>query len=109
MEKLRQSQDRLTRDSLLLKLGALNKEAGRSYHLLKIHVPKEGQPITLQTFHWELDMDKYRQTHRRVGSYLLRTNQPVDDAGTTWEHYLRLTEIEEAFRNLKGDLSIRPI
>jgi len=109
LKKLRQSQSRLTRDHLLLKLGALKKEAGRSYHLLKIYIPKEGEAITDQTFHWKLDKKKYRQTHRREGSYLLRTNQPVDDAGSTWEQYLRLTEIEEAFRNLKGDLSIRPI
>ena len=26
-----------------------------------------------------------------------------------WQRYTQLTEIEEAFRNLKGDLSIRPI
>ena len=107
--QLREASRPMTRDNLLLKVGGLKKEAGRAYHLLKITLPKSGEAISPETFHWKLDMDKYRKTWRREGSYLLRTNLPVDNAGSTWEHYLRLTEIEEAFRNLKGDLAVRPV
>ena len=32
-----------------------------------------------------------------------------EDPAHIWELYMRLVEIEECFRNLKGDLSIRPI
>ncbi len=31
------------------------------------------------------------------------------DPAKLWSHYLQLVRIEEAFRNLKGDLAIRPI
>ena len=45
----------------------------------------------------------------RDGRYLLRSNQAEDDPSVLWKQYITLTEVEEAFRNLKGDLSIRPI
>jgi len=40
-----QRQD-LTRDELLLKLGAAKKEAGKAYTLLVIHTPTKDQPVT---------------------------------------------------------------
>ena len=46
-----QRQD-LTRDELLLKLGAAKKEAGKAYGLLVIHTPKKDQPVTSETFHF---------------------------------------------------------
>jgi hypothetical protein len=36
----------LTRDELLLKLGAARKEAGKAYALLVIHMPTKDQPVT---------------------------------------------------------------
>ena len=46
---------------------------------------------------------------RREGRYLLRTNLTGSDPAQLWRYYLQLTQIEEAFKNLKGDLAIRPI
>jgi len=46
---------------------------------------------------------------RREGRYLLRTNLVEDDPARLWSYYLQLVRIEEAFKNLKGDLAIRPI
>ena len=46
---------------------------------------------------------------RREGRYLLRTNLADDDPARLWSYYLQLVHIEEAFRNLKGDLAVRPI
>src|SRR5271155_5288168 len=39
----------------------------------------------------------------------LRSNIRGDDPGHLWRLYLQLVEIEQAFRELKNDLSIRPI
>jgi hypothetical protein len=39
----------------------------------------------------------------------LRTNLTDDDPARLWGLYLQLVSVEEAFRNLKGDLAIRPI
>ena len=37
------------------------------------------------------------------------TNLVGKDPAELWGQYMRLVEVEEAFRNLKGDLGIRPI
>jgi Transposase DDE domain len=103
-----QRQD-LTRDELLLKLGAAKKEAGKAYGLLTIHTPTKEQPVTPQTFHFTLDRKKLRAARRREGSYLLRSNIRGDDPGHLWRLYLQLVEIEQAFKELKHDLSVRPI
>jgi transposase len=43
------------------------------------------------------------------GVYLLRTTVPALAADDLWHMYMLLTRVEAAFRNLKTDLSIRPI
>ena len=55
------------------------------------------------------ERDKLRQTRRREGRYLLRTNLTETDPAKLWSFYLQLTEVEEAFKKLKGDLAMRPI
>ena len=50
-----------------------------------------------------------RKAWRREGRYLLRTNLTDTDPARLWEFYLQLTEVEQAFKELKSDLSIRPI
>jgi len=108
LESLRERK-RLGRDELLMKLGAARKQAGRAYGLLDIVLPGPDQPVTPQTFRWRVNRKKYRQAWRREGRYLLRSNLAPDHPAQLWEHYMRLTEIEEAFRNLKGDLALRPV
>jgi len=39
----------------------------------------------------------------------LRTNLTENDPARLWSYYLQLVAVEEAFKNLKGDLAIRPI
>jgi hypothetical protein len=97
------------RDQLLLKLGAAKKEAGRVYGLIDIKVPKAGQTVTPDTFTFRLRTDKRRQVRRREGHYLLRSNLPAAEPAQLWQYYLQLTEVEQAFKELKGDLAIRPI
>ena len=43
------------------------------------------------------------------GVYLLRTTVPEFAADELWHMYMLLTRVEAAFRNLKTDLSIRPL
>ena len=40
---------------------------------------------------------------------MLRSNIKSDDPGYLWRLYLQLVEVEQAFKELKNDLSIRPI
>ena len=41
---------KITRDTLLLKIGAAKKEAGSAYSLVSIKLPKEGETVTPETF-----------------------------------------------------------
>ncbi len=110
VKRLRQLQGQaLTRDELLLKLGAAKKEAGKAYRLLTIKTPAKDEPVTPQTFRFSLDRKKLREARRREGGYLLRSNIAADDPAHLWSLYLHLVEIEQAFKELKSDLAIRPI
>lgn len=98
-----------SRDQLLIKLGAAKKDAGQAYGLVGIRLPKSDQPVTPETFTYGLRKDKLRATRRREGQYLLRSNLVGDDPALLWQTYMQLVEIEQAFKELKGDLAIRPI
>jgi hypothetical protein len=99
----------LTRDQLLMKLGAAKKQAGRAYGLLDIRIPDKDEPVNAQTFCFALNRKKLRQVRRREGHYLLRTNLTDTDPAQLWAFYIQLTEVEQAFKELKGDLCVRPI
>lgn len=99
----------LSRDDLLKKLGAAQAEAGRAQGLVRVQVPAEGQAVGPETFTFKLDRKKLRQWRRREGRYLLRSNLTAQKSSELWEMYLMLVEIEAAFKNLKGDLRIRPV
>ena len=72
-------------------------------------MPETGKPVTPETFTFALRRDRLRQARRREGRYLLRSNMTGEDPATLWKCYMRLTEIEQAFKELKHDLAIRPI
>lgn len=99
----------LTRDNLLLKLGAAKKEAGRAYSLVEIRLPKAHEAVNQETFTFRLRKNKLRTVRRREGCYLLRSNFISQDPAKLWEYYIQLTEIEQAFKEIKHDLSVRPI
>jgi len=95
---------KLTRKELLMKLGAARSQAPTAWRLVAVTVPKTGS-----TFSYQLDRNKLRKARRREGRYLLRTNLSENDPAQLWSYYLQLVAVEEAFKNLKGDLAIRPI
>ena len=41
--------------------------------------------------------------------YLLRSNLTGTDPEKLWTMYLQLTQVEQAFKDLKGDLRVRPV
>jgi hypothetical protein len=103
---------KLTYKDLLLKLGAAKGQAGRCWAAVKITLPdppakqNKAQPVD---WSFQVDRSRLRQMRQREGRYLLRTNLTQGDPATLWQHYITLTQIEEAFKNLKGDLSVRPV
>jgi hypothetical protein len=99
----------LKRDSLLLKLGAAQHDNPTAWRLIEITLPEPRQLVTPQTFRFQLQRNKVREARRHEGRYLLRSNLTEGDPAALWKFYLQLTQIEEAFKNLKGDLALRPI
>jgi len=98
-----------SRDQLLIRLGAAKKEAGRAWSLVQISLPETDQAVTEHTFRYTLRKDKLRQVRQREGRYLLRSNLTHEDPAQLWRYYIQLTEVEQAFKELKSDLAIRPI
>jgi transposase len=130
----------LTRDQLLMKLGAAKHEAGRAAHLVQVTISTAGailpkaiarapkvtvnksktttkrpRPSTkkqakeVASLTFRLDRAKLRQVRRREGRYLLRTNLDAQQPQRLWTFYIQLTEVEQAFKELKHDLAVRPI
>jgi transposase len=97
----------LTRDQLLMKLGAARHEAGRAAQLVQVTIPKASAKTASLEF--RLDRNKLRQVRRREGRYLLRTNLSAGAPEQLWTFYVQLTEVEQAFKELKNDLAVRPI
>ena len=64
-------------------------------HRPRLHLPPASQEATSGV--------------RREGHYLLRSNMTSEDPAELWRHYMQLTEIEQAFKELKHNLAIRPI
>ena len=95
---------RLTRESLLMKLGAAQSKAPAAWRLVTVELPVQGT-----SFGFWLNRKKLREARRHEGRYLLRTNLTESDPAKLWEYYLCLVAVEEAFKTLKGDLAIRPI
>lgn len=104
------SRMKLRRDALLIKIGQAKARAGRVFSLVDLRLPGAREPVNADTFGFILNRSKLREVCRREGRYLLRAFD-VRGYGTArlWEFYMQLTRIEDAFKNLKGDLAIRPI
>jgi len=97
----------LTRDQLLMKLGAARHDAGRAAGLVKVTIPKAA--TTTASLEFTLDRARLRQVRQREGRYLLRTNLTVQQPDALWTFYIQLTEVEQAFKEIKHDLAVRPI
>src|SRR6202049_3450218 len=87
----------LTREELLMKLGAARDQSRTAWRLVVIEVAADSA-----TFSYRLDRNKLRQARSREGRYLLRTNLVEEDPAKLWSHYLLLVAVEEAFKNLKS-------
>jgi transposase len=100
---------KLTRDMLLIKLGAAKTEAGNAFRLVDIVLPEVGEPVTPSSFRFSINKPALRHARQTEGQYLLRSFQCGVKPEQLWEFYIQLTEVEQAFKDLKQDLSVRPV
>jgi transposase len=111
LKELREQQP--SYQTLLMKLGAAKAEAGRVWSLVEVKLPpaprtKKARQARVD-FTFALRRQRLRQVFGREGQYVLRSNLTESDPAKVWGIYLQLAEVEAAFKNLKGDLAIRPI
>ncbi len=94
----------VSREEMLMKLGAARAKAPTAWRLVDIEMDEESP-----TFTYALNRKKLRRARRREGRYLLRTNLTENDPTLLWRCYIQLVAVEQAFKNLKQDLAIRPV
>jgi transposase len=94
----------LTNEQRLMKLGAAKQLYPAAWRLVEI-----SNDADRAGFSYKLNRSKLRQVRRREGRYLLRTNLTEADPSTLWQHYMQLSQVEQAFKTLKTDLKIRPV
>jgi transposase len=94
----------ISREEMLMKLGAARSRAPTAWRLIEIDMDKESS-----MFIYTLNRQKLRKVRRREGRYLLRTNLTENDPALLWQYYIQLVAVEQAFKNLKRDLAIRPV
>jgi Transposase DDE domain len=95
---------RLSRDELIMKLGAARARGPAAWRLVTVAVEADQA-----AFRFALDRSKLRAVRRREGRYLLRTNLGGREPAELWRFYIQLVEVEAAFKTLKDDLGLRPI
>ncbi|MGH6805150.1 MAG: IS1634 family transposase [Methyloceanibacter sp.] len=94
----------LTREELLMKLGAARAKTPAAWRLVDVETAPQAA-----IFSYALNRTKLRKVRRREGRYLLRTNLCGHQPADLWKFYIQLVEVEAAFKNLKDDLGLRPI
>ena len=87
----------LTREDLLMKLGAAKQTAPSAWRLIKIEVAKPGVSFT-----YRLHREKLRRARRREGRYLLRTNLTESDPAKLWSLYLKWWRWKKRSRTSKA-------
>jgi len=94
-----------------LKKDEIGKKVGKVINRYKV-----GKHFTMTigegTFSYERNEDKVRQEAALDGIYVIRTSEPTERLSSedTVRSYKNLTQVERAFRSLKGiDLLVRPI
>lgn len=71
------------------------------------YIRSEQDPALMSDIKWKKALPE--EIEQSSGRYFLRTNVPSLDEKTTWDYYNLIREIECTNRQLKTDLSLRPI
>jgi len=97
------------RDRFMKRLGVLQHDAGSSRHCVKVKLPPETSKVNVDNFKYHFDRQAYRKMIYRDGTYFLRTNQKGKDGAELWQQYMLQCNVEQAFKDMKSDLGIRPV
>ena len=115
LRTLRGMRREISRDRLLLRLGAAKSKAGRAAALVQIHLPpvskkkNKNQKLAPGSFTFRLNKKALKEAELYDGHYLLRSNLSDKEPEWLWKLYTLLVEIEAVFKSFKNDLGLRPI
>lgn len=88
----------------------IGKWLGRNTAAEKVfHVAVQVEDGWAVGLHVQEDESRLEWAQHAQGAYLLRTNCREQDPQKLWHWYIQLTEVEDAFRTSKSDLSLRPV
>ena len=94
-------ENKITFSGIKKKLAECKRKYPFDYSQIDIHL----KPARFKWWTSDEDQEKER---RMDGSYLLKTNRKDLTANEIWKMYVMLTRIENAFRDLKSYLGLRP-
>lgn len=93
--------NKITFPAIKKKLLVLKEKYSSDYDKVEIH-------LKAPSFSWMLIDEIWEKEKGLDGNYLLKTNRTDLDANGIWKLYVMLTRIENAFRDLKSYLGLRP-
>jgi len=94
-------ENKITFPAIKKKLSEFKKKYPSDYLLINIHLKET------QLNWWTID-EQQEKERLMDGNYLLKTNRKDLTADEIWKMYVMLTRIENAFRDLKSYLGLRP-
>jgi hypothetical protein len=104
-------------EKVALKLGKIKSKYPRatgSYDISLVYHPDHGQIINKKRFDKVVDLMVAEKTQKAdkdllSGCYVIDTSHCELDVEEIWHTYMTLVKVEDAFRDLKSDLGLRPI
>ena len=99
----------LTRDQLLLKLGAAKSQFPAAWRLVAIQTPGRDRKLARPISRSSCARTSCAKCGGGRGGICLRSNLSAQEPEKLWQFYIQLTQVEAAFKDLKDDLSLRPI
>jgi len=106
LEKLKSYRDY---DRFMKRLGVLESQAGVCRKCVTLAIPKQKARIEEGAFDYTFEADQYKTMIARDGTYFLRTNQTGKDGSELWQKYMLQCNVEQAFKEIKSDLGVRPV
>ena len=91
------------------RISALQSKALRRFMKKEYVNTKTGEAINFSDIKGFIDFDKVAEYRKSMGYYQIVTSELTMDPQTVIDKYHGLTQIEDQFRVMKGDLETRPI
>lgn len=101
--------ERLETDPTSFRITAIQSKSLRKFMKKEYLNQKTGEVLNSSDIRGFIDFDKVKAYRKEMGYYQIVTSELTMDARTVIDKYHGLTQIEDQFRVMKGDLETRPV